>query len=65
MSYYVRQSGFEGTWLKSSVDVMRHLCDLFGWNFADRFEHLLPQIESIQKGCALKHPDLSLSIERY
>lgn len=65
MSYFVRQSGFEGSWAKSPADVVRHLCDLFGWNFADRFEHPLPQIESIQKGCALKHRDLSLSIERY
>lgn len=63
--YYVHQSGFEGAWLPSSVEVVRYLCDLFGWRFADRHQHLLPQIDGIERGESLNHPDLALTITRY
>lgn len=65
MLYYIRQSGFEGVWVRGSVAAARALCDLFGLDFAANAEKLMTQIETIQRGCALKHPDLSLSVEAY
>lgn len=61
--YLIRQSGFEPVWAKGSIEVARVLCDLFGLNFAANAEKLINQVESIQRGCAIKHPDLSLSVE--
>lgn len=65
MLYYIRQSGFEGVWARGSVAAARALCDLFGLDFAANAEKLMTQVESIPRGCALKHPDLSLSVEAY
>lgn len=65
MIYYIRQSGFEGTWARGSVAAARVLCDLFGLDLAANMPKLMTQIETIQRGCALKHPDLSLSVEAY
>lgn len=61
--YLIRQSGFEPIWAKGSVEAVRVLCDLFGLNFAENAEKLMAQVESVQRGCAIKHPDLSLSVE--
>lgn len=65
MSYFIRQSGFEGVWVRGSVAAARYLCDLFGLDFAANAEKLMARVESIPRGCALKHPDLSLSVEAY
>lgn len=64
-SYYIRQSGFEGDWVRGSVAAVRYLCDLFGLNFAANAERLLAQVEAVPPGCAIKHPDLSLTVEAY
>lgn len=65
MTYLIRQSGFEPSWARGSVEAVRVLCDLFGLDFAANAEKLLAQVEAVPRGGAIKHPDLSLSVEAY
>ena len=63
--YFVSQRGFEGKWCKDAGEVVRFLCDLFGFDFQQVFERLLDQIQPMQRKQVLTHPDLALSIEKF
>ena len=60
--FFIYQGGFEGVWVKTITEAVSYICALFGLDFLANCEKLYAQIETIQRGCALKHKDLSLFI---
>lgn len=65
MSFFIKQTGFEGDWVQTPLDAVRFLCDLFGLSFEEHGETLMHQLEKLSPGGRLEHEDLSLVILRF
>ena len=63
-TFFVHQFGFEGKWCNNSIEVIKWMCDLFGWNFSDRYEVLLEKIEAIEKNKSIIDKNLGLEVIR-
>ncbi|QFP93773.1 hypothetical protein [Pectobacterium phage Wc4-1] len=64
-NFFAYQTGYDGAWLDSPVDVAHWLKDLLGFTSASLFLSVVEQVEALQVNQEMIHEDLSLSITRF
>lgn len=62
--YLVYHSGSEAKWCKSKLDVIRHLCEIYGWEFEHVYERLWYILSKMYLFSVVRDMNLGLSIEK-